>query len=171
MYGKNRKVHKLGRKVGLLTAFLLILTSVAAVALCVRMFYTLTMNLLRDECVNGTNILGYQLSHSSEQVDMTELLDDLKEQLGCEFTVFQGNVRAYTTIIQDGERVVGTELSEDLTEIVLGRGESYVGNADVLGVHHLCSYAPVFDESGQATGLIFEGISLVEAEEQINHAI
>ncbi|MCI9426347.1 MAG: methyl-accepting chemotaxis protein [Eubacterium sp.] len=171
MYGKNRKVHKLGRKVGLLTAFLLILTSVAAVALCVRMFYTLTMNLLRDECVNGTNILGYQLSHSSEQVDMTELLDDLKEQLGCEFTVFQGNVRAYTTIIQDGERVVGTELSEDLTEIVLGRGESYVGNADVLGVHHLCSYAPVFDESGQATGLIFAGISLVEAEEQINHTI
>lgn len=171
MYGKNRKVHKLGRKVGLLTAFLLILTSVAAVALCVRMFYTLTMNLLRDECVNGTNILGYQLSHSSEQGDMTELLDDLKEQLGCEFTVFQGNVRAYTTIIQDGERVVGTELSEDLTEIVLGRGESYVGNADVLGVHHLCSYAPVFDESGQATGLIFAGISLVEAEEQINHTI
>lgn len=171
MRGKNRKVHKLGTKVGLLTAFLLILSITATVTMCVKMFYALTMNLLREECVNGTDMLAYQLSNTVGPEDKTQLLDDLKEQLGCEFTIFEGNVRKYTTIVQDGERVVGTELAENLVEIVLNQGESYVGNAQVLGVDHLCSYVPTHDESGQVTGLIFAGISLEEAEEQINQTI
>ncbi len=50
MREKNRKVHKLGRKVGLLTTFLLILSIAATVMLCVQMFYKLAMNLLEDEC-------------------------------------------------------------------------------------------------------------------------
>ena len=171
MREKNRKVHKLGRKVGLLTTFLLILSIAATVMLCVQMFYKLAMNLLEDECVSGTNMLAYQLSHDAGPEDKTQLLDDLKEQFGCEFTVFEGNVRKYTTIIQDGERVVGTELAENLAEIILEKGESYVGNAQVLGVDHLCSYVPTHDESGQVNGLIFAGISMREAEEQINHTI
>ncbi len=171
MREKNRKVHKLGRKVGLLTTFLLILSIAATVMLCVQMFYKLAMNLLEDECVSGTNMLAYQLSHDAGSKDKTQLLDDLKEQFGCEFTVFEGNVRKYTTIIQDGERVVGTELAENLAEIILEKGESYVGNAQVLGVDHLCSYVPTHDESGQVNGLIFAGISMREAEEQINHTI
>lgn len=171
MRGKNRKVHKLGTKVGLLTAFLLILSIVATVTMCVKMFYALTMNLLRDECVNGTDMLVYQLSNTVGPEDKTQMLDDLKEQLGCEFTIFEGNVRKYTTIIQNGERVVGTELAENLVEIVLNQGEAYVGNAQVLGVDHLCSYVPVHDESGQVTGLVFAGISLAEAEEQISQTI
>lgn len=171
MREKNRKVHKLGRKVGLLTTFLLILSIAATVMLCVQMFYKLAMSLLEDECVSGTNMLAYQLSHDYGPEDKTQLLDDLKEQFGCEFTVFEGNVRKYTTIIQDGERVVGTELAENLAEIVLEQGESYVGNAQVLGVDHLCSYVPTHDKSGQVNGLIFAGISMQEAEEQINHTI
>lgn len=168
---KNRKVHKLGTKVGLLTAFLLILSIAATVTMCVKMFYALTMNLLREECVNGTDMLAYQLSNTVGPEDKTQLLDDLKEQLGCEFTIFEGNVRKYTTIVQNGERVVGTELAENLVEIVLNQGEAYVGNAQVLGVDHLCSYVPIRDESGQVTGLIFAGISLEEAEEQIKQTI
>lgn len=171
MHEKNRKIHKLGTKVGLLTAFLLVHSITAAVMLCVQMFYKLTMNLLRDECVNGTDMLAYQLSHNIGPEDKTQLLDDLKEQLGCEFTIFQGNVREYTTIVQDGERVVGTELAENLAEIVLEQGKPYVGNAQVLGVDHLCSYVPTYDENGQITGLLFAGISLTEAEEEINHTI
>ena len=55
--------------------------------------------------------------------------------------------------------MVGTELAENLAEIILEKGESYVGNAQVLGVDHLCSYVPTHDESGQVNGLIFAGIS------------
>ena len=64
-----------------------------------------------------------------------------------------------------------SELAENLAEIILEKGESYVGNAQVLGVDHLCSYVPTHDESGQVNGLIFAGISMREAEEQINHTI
>ena len=102
----NRKVRRLGRKVGNLVACLLVFSMIIVVALCVFMFYRLTMNMLKDRCVNGTNMLAYQLREYDGPEDKTQLLDDLKEQMRCEFTIFEGNVRAYTTILQDGNRVV-----------------------------------------------------------------
>ena len=43
---------------------------------------------------------------------MDQLLDGLKSRMGCEFTIFEGDTRAYTTVIQDGKRVVGTKSRE-----------------------------------------------------------
>ena len=39
------------------------------------------------------------------------LLDSLKKIHGTDFTIFAGDVRLVTTIIQDGKRVVGTKLA------------------------------------------------------------
>lgn len=167
----NRKVRRLGRKVGNLVACLLVFSMIIVVALCVFMFYRLTMNMLKDRCVNGTNMMAYQLREYDGPEDKTQLLDDLKEQMRCEFTIFEGNVRAYTTILQDGNRVVGTELSEDLTKIVLEKGEAYVGKAEIFGEEHLCSYVPTYDAKGKITGLIFSGISVSEASKQTYNTI
>ena len=84
----NRKVRRLGRKVGNLVACLLVFSMIIVVALCVFMFYRLTMNMLKDRCVNGTNMLAYQLREYDGPEDKTQLLDDLKEQMRCEFTIF-----------------------------------------------------------------------------------
>ncbi len=168
---KKKKWKKIGHKVSFLVAGLFAISIVALVALCVSMFYKLTMNIMQDECVNGTNVLAYQLDNYTGPEDKTQLLDDLKELVGCEFTIFDGDVRTYTTIQQDGKRVVGTTLSADLAKRILEEGQTYVGEAEILGVTHLCSYVPTKDASGKINGLIFSGISLSDASAQINNTI
>ncbi len=168
---KNKKMRHLGTKVNLLVIALLAVSMAMVVVVCVTMFYRLTMKLLQEECVNGTKVLEYELNNYTGPDDKTQLLDDLKQKMNCEFTIFKGNTRVYTTIIQDGERVVGTALSDRLTKIIIEQGESYVGEAHILGTDHLCSYVPTLDENGQVNGLIFAGISMESAHDQINTTI
>ena len=163
----KQKMKRIGRKVGNLVAVMLGVSITLVVILCVLMFYRLTMSMMQNECVSGTNVLAYELSSYSGDEDKTELLDALKQEMGCEFTIFQGDERAYTTIQQNGQRAVGTRLSADIAKIVLEQGKSYVGQATILGEKHLCSYVPTYDASGQINGLIFAGISMSSAVRQI----
>ena len=163
----KQKMKRIGRKVGNLVAVMLGVSITLVVILCVLMFYRLTMSMMEDVCVSGTNVLAYELSSYSGDEDKTELLDALKQEMGCEFTIFQGDERAYTTIQQNGQRAVGTRLSADIAKIVLEQGKSYVGQATILGEKHLCSYVPTYDASGQINGLIFAGISMSSAVRQI----
>lgn len=168
---KNERVKHLGRRINALMTCLQVASMILVVALCISMFYSLAMSLLRDRCVNATNVLAYELDGYVGPDNKNETLDELKGMFGCEFTIFEGDVRTYTTIQQNGERVVGTKLSEDLSEIILKQGQSYTGNAEILGVEHICSYVPTRDENGQINGLIFAGISLQSATEQINGTV
>ncbi len=143
-----------------------VISVIFAVAMCVTMFRSLTTKMLKERCTNGTNILAYILSQTGEGADLDQLLDGLKTRMGCEFTIFEGDTRAYTTVIQDGKRVVGTKLSSSLSSTVLQRGESYVGKATILDEEYLCSYVPTRDAEGRIDGLIFAGISSAEANRQ-----
>lgn len=168
---KNKRVKHLGRRINALMTCLQVISMILVVALCISMFYNLAMNLLRDRCVNATNVLAYELDGYVGPDDKNVTLDELKDLLRCEFTIFEGDVRTYTTIQQNGQRVVGTKLSDELADIVLRQGQSYIGNAEILGVEHICSYVPTKDENGQINGLIFAGISLQTATEQINETV
>ena len=163
----KQKMKRIGRKVGNLVAAMLGVSITLVVVLCVLMFYRLTMSMMQKECVSGTNVLAYELASYSGGDDKTPLLDALKKEMGCEFTIFHGDERAYTTIQQNGQRAVGTRLSGSIAEIVLTQGKSYVGQATILGEKHLCSYVPTYDANGQIDGLIFAGISMTDAMGQI----
>ncbi|MDE7310162.1 MAG: cache domain-containing protein [Eubacterium sp.] len=167
----NQKNKHLGSKVNLVTGCLLVLSITVVVGICVSMFYKLTMELLRRQCISGTNMLAYELDGYVGPEDKSLALDELKEELGCEFTIFDGDTRAYTTIQQNGERAIGTKLSAEIADIVLTKGQSYIGNAEILGVKHLCSYVPTKDENGQVNGLLFAGISMHDAYAQLNRTL
>ena len=169
--GNGRKIKHLGRKLNAVMTCMMIAGIALTVAQCVYMFYRLTMNTIREQCVTGTNILAYELENYDGPEDMTQLLDDLKRETGCEFTIFHGDERAYTTILQDGKRAVGTKLSAELKETILVKGESYVGNTQILGVDHLCSYVPTKGEDGKINGLIFSGISISNANAQVTSTV
>lgn len=175
IYSKSKtsgqKSRHIGRKVGNMVAAMLGVSIIVVVAICVLMFYRLSMSMMQDVCVSGTNMLAYELKNYNGQEDKTELLDALKQQMGCEFTIFHGDERAYTTIQQDGKRAVGTKLSDELAEVVLEQGKSYVGKATILGEDHLCSYVPTKDSKGQIDGLIFAGISMSDVANQINFTV
>ncbi len=161
------KQTRIGKRVGNVVVIMQMISVVFAVGMCVIMFRSLAMGMLKQRCTNGTNMLSYVLSQTDGTEDVNQLLDELKSRMGCEFTIFEGNTRAYTTVIQNGQRVVGTALSAELSEIVLQKGQSYVGTATILNEQYLCSYVPVRDASGAVTGILFAGISSAEANRQI----
>ena len=94
--GKDtKKIKRIGRKVGNLVAAMLGMSITLVVVLCVLMFYRLTMSMMQNECVSGTNVLAYELAAYSGDEDKTGLLDALKKEMGCEFTIFHEIGRAH----------------------------------------------------------------------------
>lgn len=168
MEGKKggRKRKRIGKKVGNVVVIMQAVSVVFAVAICVNMYNSLVRSMQEKICTNGTNLLAYELTRVTEGDDLNQVLDGLKKRQGCEFTIFKGDTRAYSTVTKNGERVVGTKLADNLVDTVLKRGQSYVGEADILGSTYLCSYVPTKAADGTVDGLIFAGISIAEAEQE-----
>ena len=163
----GKKYKRIGQKVGNMVVIMQIVSVIFAVGMCTIMFRSLATGMLKERCTNGTNMLAYVLSQADGSEDKNELLDELESRMGCQFTIFEGDTRAYTTVVQNGQRVVGTKLSDKLSNIVLQQGQSYVGRATILNEEYLCSYVPTRDADGKVDGLIFAGISSAEANRQI----
>lgn len=144
----GRKRRRIGKKVGNVVVIMQAISVVFAVTICVYMYNSLVRNMQEQICTDATNVLAYELSRISEDDDVNLVLDGMKERMGCEFTIFEGDTRAYSTVTKNGERVVGTKLASNLIDIVLKKGQSYVGEADILGETYLCSYVPTKGESG-----------------------
>lgn len=168
MEGKKggRKRKRIGKKVGNVVVIMQAISVVFAVAICVNMYNSLVRSMQEKICTNGTNLLAYELTRVTEGDDLNQVLDGLKKRQGCEFTIFKGDTRAYSTVTKNGERVVGTKLADNLVDTVLKQGQSYVGEADILGSTYLCSYVPTKAADGTVDGLIFAGISIAEAEQE-----
>ncbi len=162
----RRKLKRIGKKVGNVVVIMQAISVVLAVTICVSMYNLLVRSMQEKICTNGTNLLAYELSRVSEGDDLNEMLDGLKKRQGCEFTIFEGDTRAYSTVTKNGERVVGTKLASNLVDIVLKQGQPYVGEAEILDETYLCSYVPTKGADGKVDGLIFAGISIAEAEKE-----
>ena len=162
---KRKKCIGIGLKIGCVMAAMQIFFVVMAVTICVYMFRDLVTRMQEERCVNGTDMLAYELIKEPENEDINQILDEMKQRMGCEFTIFEGDTRKYSTVMQNGERVIGTKLSLELKNIVLEQGQSYVGEADILGVSYLCSYVPTKGVDGEITGLIFAGLPITDAKQ------
>lgn len=170
---KKKRYWSIGLKVGFIVAILEAVSVTVAVVICVNMFNALITRMQTVRCTNGTNMLARELERMSgdTEQDMNALLDDLKANMGCEFTIFEGDTRVYSTVEQNGQRVVGTKLAPELVKLILEQGQSYVGEASLNGMRYLCSYVPTRGSDGQINGLIFSGISRVDAEQESAHVV
>ena len=162
---KDKKGH-IGQKVGKVVIAMLAVSIILVVGLSVIMFRSLVTGMLRERCVSGTSMLAYELEKVDGETDINQLLDDLKKHMDCEFTICEGDTRAYSTVIQDGKRVTGTKLASNVVSTVLRQGQDFVGSADILDEKYLCSYIPTRDASGKIDGVLFAGISQTSANRQ-----
>lgn len=87
-------------------------------------------------------------------------VDRLKNMTGNEFTIFIGDERANTTILKDGQRVVGTKLDPKIAKIVLEERTVYTGEAAILGAPYATAYQPILDTDGNAIGVYFAGVPI-----------
>ena len=67
MNKKNKRVRHLGRKVNNLVMLLMLVSMTLMVILCIYMFNHQTMRMLENRCVNGTNMLAYELERLEEE--------------------------------------------------------------------------------------------------------
>lgn len=99
------------------------------------------------------------------------LVDGIKKEYNTDVTIFRGNIRYNTTIIKDGQRVVGTSLDEKIASVVIGQGQNYIGQAEILGLPYVTSYKPLKGAQGETIGIAFAGQSILQAYKMRNMII
>ena len=91
--------------------------------------------------------------------DTDEAVDSFKEHFGAETTVYSGDRRVATTIIKDGERITGTQLSPEVHQVVIEEKREYYGPTDILGEDYSTFYMPLIDANNKAFAVISIGLS------------
>lgn len=90
--------------------------------------------------------------------DNYEIVDMLSELTNGDLaTIFLGHTRVTTNVIVDGERAVGTRVSDAVAKSVLEDGEVFLGQADVVNQTYQSAYIPIKDEADTVIGILFMG--------------
>lgn len=89
------------------------------------------------------------------------LVDHIRNVAGIDTaTIFLGDQRISTNVLtKDGKRAVGTRLAQDVGDVVLDRGESYIGPAFVVSQNYITRYDPIRDHTGKIVGILYVGAS------------
>lgn len=90
--------------------------------------------------------------------DNHSVVDTIGSSTGDTVTIFQGNTRVATNDMQNGKRAVGTKVSPEVEEVVLKKGRTYTGVADVLGKENRVIYQPIKDSLGRVIGILYVGV-------------
>ncbi|WP_462324987.1 methyl-accepting chemotaxis protein [Desulfoplanes sp.] len=119
----------------------------------------------RDRVV-GAVLLGYNLSS-------LPFVDGIKKDMDVECTVFDGDTRIATTIVDDsGKRVIGTALTNrDIADRVLARGTRYEGENSLFGAMFDTIYWPIRDLGGNIEGMLFIGKDRISIENHMRYLI
>lgn len=89
-----------------------------------------------------------------------EIVDEIGELLGGNtVTIFMYDTRVATNVLtEDGERAVGTTVSDAVKEAVLNQKQRYIGRADVVGMWNQTAYEPIYDSAGNVIGIWYTGV-------------
>lgn len=107
------------------------------------------------------NIVG--VISTGYSLEKPEFLAKIKDNYDTDVTLFLGDTRFNTTIMQNGKYVIGTQLDAEIATQVLKAKQKYVGKADILGIPYLTSYMPLLGFNNEALGVIFAGQPVVAA--------
>lgn len=99
--------------------------------------------------IKGAVITGFPLDNA--------MVDGIKKITGLEMSIFEGDTRVATTILNiDGRtRSIGIkEANKDILEKVLAKGEELTLQGEILSRQFLASYLPIKDADGEIAGMI-----------------
>jgi methyl-accepting chemotaxis protein len=113
---------------------------------------------LENGVVIGVVSVGYRL-------DTETVVDKAKSLYGNDFTIFLGDTRIATTLIQDGQRLVDTQIDPAIGDRVLNQGETVVTSALVVGQPYFVCYIPLLGVNDSIVGILFSGTPQTEVLE------
>lgn len=87
------------------------------------------------------------------------LVDKIKDVAGVDSaTIFLGDLRVSTNVMTlEGERAIGTRVSDEVSQVVFGQGREFVGQAFVVNENYITRYDPIRDYSGGIIGILYVG--------------
>ena len=107
--------------------------------------------IIKDNKILGTVSVGVSIVTE-------EFIDALKQLTGTEVTLFLGNTRAMTTLVQDGKRVIGTQLGNaEIENAVLKNRETVFRELYLYGNRVKAAYWPIIDLDDNVAGMWFLG--------------
>ena len=81
-------------------------------------------------------------------------------------TVFQGDVRVSTNVFtKEGERAIGTRVSEEVYDQVLVKGRRWIDRAFVVNGWYITAYEPIRNVLGDIIGILYVGILAKEYDD------
>ncbi|HEY8910415.1 MAG TPA: cache domain-containing protein [Desulfosporosinus sp.] len=101
-----------------------------------------------------------------------DLVDHLSLLTGDTVTLFLRETRVATTVRgSNGERVIGTKVSDNVAQTVLQDGQTYLGEAKVVGQRYQTGYVPLRTDNGNIIGIFYVGIPHAYEQEIIISAL
>jgi len=74
-------------------------------------------------------------------------------------TIFLGGVRISTNVTtRNNQRAVGTIVSKEVYDRVIGQGKDWIGSAFVVNDWYISSYTPIWDIDNNIIGMLYTGI-------------
>ena len=109
--------------------------------------------IVENDAVKGAVLVAYLFNN-----DFT-LVDRIREVAGIDtVTVFFGDLRVSTNVMTtEDKRAVGTRISQEVFDVVLGQGRDYVGRAYVVNEWFITRYEPLYDFQGNVVGSLYVG--------------
>ncbi|WP_173012552.1 cache domain-containing protein [Niveispirillum sp. SYP-B3756] len=101
------------------------------------------------------------------------LIQAIANITGGRVTLFKGDIRVATNVTgADGKPAVGTKLtSQEARQAVLGQGQPYRGEVDILGERYYAAYDPITDASGKTIGILYVGLRKADLFAEFNRAL
>ncbi len=74
-------------------------------------------------------------------------------------TIFHGDLRISTNVYEsEGNRAIGTRVSEEVYDAVLISGEKWIDRAFVVNAMYITAYQPIYDIDGNIIGILYVGL-------------
>lgn len=132
---------------------------------CIRTFWELIGHKGTEyKLVGGQLLVGDYVINGN-----FELPDKVQEIFGGVATVFMGDERVSTNVLNDeGKRAVGTRLVGPAYNAIFKQGQPYRGKTLILGQPYLTAYDPIRGKNGDIIGVLFVGIKKSSFLEEFN---
>jgi methyl-accepting chemotaxis protein len=174
MFIKKLKL-KLGAKINFIVLSIILFFSIAIGVVVIKQI-TADIKAFAVEKAKGDLNLGYRYITNKYAGDWTikdgklvkgttvlndnlETVDEIGNDTGDTVTIFQGDTRIATNVMKDGQRAVGTKVSQTVANVVLKEGKNYYGEANVAGRNYQTAYMPIKSGNGETIGIFYVGAS------------
>jgi two-component system, NtrC family, sensor kinase len=114
-------------------------------------------------------VIGSVLAFHLLNNDFT-LVDRIKEVAAIDTaTIFLGDLRVSTNVLTaEGNRAIGTRISQEVGDLVLLQGMEFVGPAFVVNEDYITRYDPLRNHRGEVIGILYVGTRQASFQRLVN---